>query len=314
MTYVSVYLIECRQTLQLRRRVAVFAGSVLRLVSHISFVYNKRGARPDPAASLAPSLHIYRSQLMITAKGLQERGRKMANRLGAIGKLLTAATFAFGLLETNAEAIAILTFDQTTDGGNIAYNGTGGPATGTDVVFDILVAGGTPVNAGTYGCSGCLLNFTTGANTVESAPVAGIRNYQWAGGGSFVLTGTVFDPITLLPIASGTLLTGTFTSAAGFTQVLPGAANDILSFTGQGTDTKHPDLLAFFGIAPDAAFNYSNFEGSGVGTVGGNGSFTGGVNEADLINTEITNGIPEPGSALLLLLGLGSLAAYRRRS
>jgi hypothetical protein len=235
----------------------------------------------------------------------------MAYRLGAIGKVLTAVIVAFGLLETQAEAIAVLTFDQSVDGGIVAYAGGAGPATGTDVAFDILVAAGTPLNSGTYGCSGCTLDFTTGANTSNTNLGGGLRAYVWAGGGSFVLTGTVFDPITLVVIASGDLLTGTFVQAQATTQNLSGAGRDIINFTGQGIDAKHPDLLAFFGLA-DEPFNFSNFEGSGEGTVGAGGIFSGTVNEADLINTEVVP-MPEPASALLLLLGAASLAVYRRR-
>jgi hypothetical protein len=236
----------------------------------------------------------------------------MASRLGFVTKILTALVLTFGLLESRAEAIAVLTFDQTVDGGTIAYGGGAAPVIGTDVAFDLLVATATPLNAGTYGCSGCLLNFTTGANTSNLNLGGGLRNYTWAGGGSFVLTGTVFNPADLSVIASGTLLIGTFNSAQGLSVVLGGLNNDIINFIGQGTDAKHPDLLAFFGIDPDVPFNYSNFEGSGQGTVGAGGSFTGTVDEADLINTEIT-GIPEPTSALLLLLGLGSIVAARIR-
>jgi hypothetical protein len=237
----------------------------------------------------------------------------MASRLGFVSKFLTALVVAFGLLESRAEAIAVLTFDQTVDGGTIEYSGGGDFVTGTNVAFDLLVATATPLNAGTYGCSGCLLNFTTGANTSNTVLVAGTRNYTWAGGGSFVLTGTVFNPADLSVIASGTLLTGSFNSAQGLSVVLGTANDDIINFIGQGTDTKHPDLLAFFGIDPDSPFNYSNFEGSGQGTVGAGGSFNGVVDEADLINTESPDEVPEPASALLLLLGLGSIAAARMR-
>lgn len=238
---------------------------------------------------------------------------KMALRVGAIGKVLTAFVLAFGVLGTQAEALSILTFDQTVDGGTIGYAGGAAPATGSNVAYDILVATGTPLNAGTYGCSGCSLNFTTGANTVNTSLGGGLRSYQWAAGGTFTLTGTVFNPSDLSIIATGTLLVGSFTSASATTQILTGLNNDIINFIGQGTDTKNPDLLAFFGITNDA-WNYSNFEGSGAGVVNATtGAYSGPVNEADLINTELTVIVPEPASALLLLLGLGSIAAARIR-
>lgn len=198
-----------------------------------------------------------------------------------------------------AEAVASITFDQVIQGGTLSYD-VGGPLVGTDILFDFLVVAGTPAADGVYDCVGCELNFTTG-NSVgdDDGPV-----YTFGTGGSFVLTGTIPD---LGILANVVLLSGTWN--ANPANPIAVAAGSNISFIGNGIDTKNADLAAALGIDPEL-WRYANSEFSlGAATVNPDGSFTGAITQADLQNIKA----PEPGSAFLLLLGLGSLAAYRRR-
>jgi hypothetical protein len=82
-----------------------------------------------------------------------------------------------------------------------------------------------------------------------------------------------------------------------------------VSFIGSGIDEKNAALAAALGIDPDQ-WRFSNSEFSlNEAVVNPDGTFSGSVTEADLANTKV----PEPASTLLLLLGIGSLAAYSRR-
>ncbi len=204
-----------------------------------------------------------------------------------------------GLASTSpVEAVASITFDQVVQGGTLSYT-PGGPLVGTDILFDFFVVAGTGGTDGVYACVGCSLDFTTGTSA-DTGPV-----YQFASGGTFVLTGAVPG----MGIASSVLLSGSWTGSPTLPTALAGGNS--IGFTGFGIDEKNPDLAAFLGIDP-LLWRYANSEFSlGQATINPDGSFSGTITQADLQNIKSA---PEPGGTLLLLLGLGSLAAYRRRS
>lgn len=201
---------------------------------------------------------------------------------------------------------ATITFDQAVDSGTLSYDGAGGALVGTGIGFSSITpsaADPPPFNALTIlGCGGCLLSFTTGANVTEGPAV-----WTFAPGGSFTVTGTIPALGIVVPTV---ILSGSF---AGDAPTVLSALGTLI-FAGAGIDFKAPELVAFyFGIvAPpppnNQIFMFSNTEITAVPTFDGIGGFTALVTEAD-----ISNRLPEPGSALLLLLGLGSLVAYRRR-
>jgi hypothetical protein len=200
---------------------------------------------------------------------------------------------------------ATITFDQLADTGTLAH-AVGGPLVGSDIAFTTIASSGadpTPFNSGvTLVCNMCTLSFTTGA-VITEGPIL----WTFASGGSFVLTGG----IPALGIADGsTILSGSFT---GLSVALATAGG--MTFSGGGIDFKAPELALFYWgvVAPpppnNQIFMYADTEITAVPTsTTPGGGFTANVTEGDL-----TNRLPEPGSALLLLLGLGSLAAYRRR-
>ncbi len=206
----------------------------------------------------------------------------------AIAGLMSAGT---------AHATASLTFDQFVQNGTIDYTTLGGPLVGTAIEFDFVTVAGTAFD-GTYGCQSCSLDFTTG-NVTGGGP--GL--YTFGGGGSFVLTGG----IGAFGIPTGTiLLTGSFTNNPANVVTAAGSTG---GFVGYGTDQKNADLAAFLGIDP-FLWRYTNTEFSlSQLTINPDGTFSGNVTQADLQNVKA----PEPASSLLLLLGIGSLLAYRRK-
>jgi hypothetical protein len=223
---------------------------------------------------------------------------KLINRF----ELAAAFALVFALNAFPASAIN-LNFDQLVDGGTLTYSGTAGtPLTGTDIFFQQVTGIDTPLNSGvTLTCqTPCLLNFATGGNTTEGVV------YQWNGGGTFVLTGTLLGPGNVV-IASGTLLTGTFTTAVGV--AAPGDPSQF-TFNGFGIDDKNPDLIAYFGLQ-NYDFSFANTEISSPCAPGANGSLSCSVNEADLVNTATP--VTEPASMLLFGLGLAGLGFWGRK-
>lgn len=216
---------------------------------------------------------------------------KMSRLVTACGAMVLAS-----MLTAATANAAVITFDNSgMASGNIAYNGTGGPATGTDITFDIVTFESLILD-----CNDCMLDFVTGNNTFESPALA-----TFDGGGSFVITGTITDPTNgNALVASGVLLSGTFSGP------LPGLAitqeGGRVTVTGAGIDEKNADLLAYLGLA-DTSFVYAS---TNISATGCDGNLTNGFNcrvvEADVVNTSVEE-VPEPGT--LALFGLGLLAA-----
>jgi VPDSG-CTERM motif len=220
-----------------------------------------------------------------------------------------AVALTAALATPNARAVAVLEFDDARIfGGTLSYSGDPGASlVGTNIIFDTIIGTGTPANTGVLlTIVGGDLDFSTGGNTSESPGL-----YTFAGGGTFVLSGTALGPGNVV-VAAGTLLTGSF---SGVSTVLGlGGGNGL--FSGLGIDTKNVNLLAFYGIAAGTNFTFANTE-IGVAPLGleADGGFVANVLNADLTNTEVTpRAVPEGGSAIALLgFALLGLEALRRK-
>jgi hypothetical protein len=210
--------------------------------------------------------------------------------------MLVAALALVGVLGTssNASATLLIDFDQSVfDGGTFATLG-GGNYSGSGILFDTILyrdtaAPGTGNIAGLQCGTGleadaCTLNFNTALNTFTVTAPTGLWNVgadfkPYTGDGEVFVAGT-----------TGTILSGTFNNWIDLAGV---------AFIAGGTDTKDPEMLSFFGLAPGTPFIFANTEIH----LGANGE----VLEADLTN------IVTPEPATMMLLGTGLLAAFRAR-
>lgn len=255
----------------------------------------------------------------------------MRLRMSTTRKRVLPALCTVAMLSTGAEAATII-FENVSDDeiiGTVEYGGTAGPVIGTDIEFDQITGVGTPVNAGeALVCLGCVLNFQSGGFTSQFANVMSFGATDPTDpSDDFILTGTIpaqdidGDLVDDIGPITGEILRGDILSLTVIDQTVS------LNISAGGNDLKNEELVEFyFGAGFPLNFAFSQTEisanpGGFTGVPDADGFFYEGfgeeaafnlpVTEADLTNTP--GSIPEPGSALLLLMGLGSLAAYRRR-
>lgn len=226
---------------------------------------------------------------------------------------LGAILGGLAMVSFSASAASVLSFDDNAQqqDGYIYYGGTGGSLGGVSIDFVSILGIDTPANNGNaLDCIDCELNFTTGPNTGVEGPT------QWTffGGGSMSITGTA-QTFGGEVIASGTLVSGQFTSA----QVL--GTDTTLIVSGIGVDTKHQGLVDWYGLGTLFEFaqteislgnvEYYPCNGIGPATPSECGGFTASVTNADFDNMAV----PVPAAVWLFgsgLLGLVGIARRRR--
>jgi hypothetical protein len=177
--------------------------------------------------------------------------------------------------------------------GSITYAGGSTPIIGSGIPVN-LVSGGPLNSASPVACTSCTLSFQTG--NFDS------MTNSFMGGGAINIVG-------LVPAAgistNSMLLSGTFMTAT----LIPAGPATILSAS--LNDTKHPDLLAFFGIPAGTTFTT---QGLNISFSSVPGMVPGSFTSTAIGNSNVVNAADTPSSLLLLGTGLGGLAFLRVRN
>jgi len=219
--------------------------------------------------------------------------------------------WVMGLLITPSAMAMSLDFNiSAPTSGTVSYNGlVGGGLVGSNIEVDNVVGLSTPANAGGAGapCISCALNFSTGGLTGYGGPNP--NNSGWwsfASGGTVTITGGVQLQGGSDIALGSTLLNGTFNSA--FVQDL-GSQGFKVTF-GTFFDTKHPDLLAYYGLTPGTPFQGAFTLLFASPNPGPGGAFTStSVFSGNVVNTVV----PLPAAALFFGSGLLGLAGALRK-
>ena len=183
--------------------------------------------------------------------------------------------------------------------GSLSYAGGVAPLIGTGIDVDDVIGLNTPANKNVLSiCALCTLDFQSGAST---------GGWNFGAGGTISITGGIDFPDATTDIPTGsTLLTGTFNSATVVD--LGSGAFEFQIVGGSFTDTKHPELLAFYGMPDIDYIGGLNISFSTTANMGD--KFT----SVQIFSGDVVNQpVPVPAAVWLFGSGLIGLIGIARR-
>jgi hypothetical protein len=215
------------------------------------------------------------------------------------------------VLAAGLNAEILINFDVPNVGaaGSINYAGGSSALVGSGITVSQIVGVNTPASTGPLACVGCVLNFSTLANTSASA-----TSWSFVGGPStsFRVTGAI---PTLALGAGSTLLSGYFSDSS----VNVAGAGTFRGVFSSVIDTKNSAVVDFFMGSGFSATVGNTFAGNYIqqftATTGAGNSFS----STTILDGHISNVVPEPSSVILFgtmsgALGLALVRRLRKRA
>ena len=180
-----------------------------------------------------------------------------------------------------------------------------GPLTGTNLIIDEIIGTDTPLNPDVIlPCENCALNFTTGDLISYNA-----STLHWTFGGGASSSINITGDVPAIGVVGETLQQATFSAPVQVFQVFNGYT---ITFANHNS-TLNNSIASYYGVASTPSPNNGGINiASAVPAVNPDGTFSTSTILSGDVTLELA-AVPEPGTALLLGLGLAGLTHTSRR-